>query len=232
MIRLFMIVFVAGASLASVGDAIAQVPSCGRATPASGTPVVAAPLRVEVGDGEGLLWGAGSTGVLLVHGAIYDAASWTDQAEAMADAGFAALALEQISPEDVLAGIAYLVETTCVEQVVVVGASAGASSAIAALSSQPTDVAGLIVLAGSGDVTRLGAYPKLFVASEGDGVSSAMTRLAEEAPGSENVSLLLPGSAHAQALFGTDQGPTLLDAMLAFIASIAEQDECAENCDV
>ncbi len=202
------------------------------ATPVAGTPESGEPSRVRVGENDALLWGTGEIGVLLVHGAIYDAASWSDQAVEMAEAGYAVLALESIGPQEVLDGIEMLVESEGVDRVVVVGASAGASSAIAALSSQPTDVAGLIVLAGSGDVTQLGTFPKLFVASEGDGVASAMTRQAEEAPGTENTSLLLPGSAHAQALFGTDQGPTLLDAMLAFIASVEEQDECAENCDV
>jgi hypothetical protein len=38
--------------------------------------------------------------------------------------------------------------------------------------------------------------------------------MAESAPGSRNEALILPGDAHAQAIFETDQGERLMRAIL------------------
>ncbi len=64
----------------------------------------------------------------------------------------------------------------------------------------------VILLSGTGDVSGLGEYPKLFVASEGEGLADTVRRMAEEAPGDRNEVLILPGDAHAQAIFETNQG--------------------------
>ena len=72
----------------------------------------------------------------------------------------------------------------------------------------------LILLSSTGDVSGLGAYPKLFVASEGEGMADTVQRMADEAPGSENEALIVPGDAHAQAIFQTEQGEPLLTAIL------------------
>jgi pimeloyl-ACP methyl ester carboxylesterase len=195
---------------------------CGPATPdaSAHTATPAAPadaVRIAVGDGEALLWGDGDAAVLLVHGAIYDAESWRAQAEAMAAEGYRVLALERIGAEDVLAGIDFLRDDCGATRIVVIGASAGAGGALSALAGQPEGIAGLVVLAGSGSVAGLGEFPKLFVASEDEGLADTMERLAADAPGDDNAALILPGSAHAQAVFGTDQGPALLDAILEFL---------------
>jgi hypothetical protein len=62
----------------------------------------------------------------------------------------------------------------------------------------------VILLSGTGEVSGLGEYPKLFVASEGEGLAEEVRRMAERAPGTRNEALILPGDAHAQAVFGTD----------------------------
>lgn len=207
-------------------DAAGQ--ECVSATPVNGSPVAAESNRVTVGERDGLLWGSGATGVVLVHGAIYDAASWTEQAEVIAESGVVVLAVEQISKADVLAGIDLLVEDHCVERVVVVGASAGVSGSLAAAAARPGSVAGVIVLAGSGNVDELGPYPKLFIASEGEGLATTMATLAEVAPGNQNQVVLLPGSAHAQAVFSSDQGTELLTTMIEFISDIDAKGESVD----
>ncbi|MGD9711523.1 MAG: alpha/beta hydrolase family protein [Thermomicrobiales bacterium] len=197
----------------------AQTPCSVQASPIStATPSVPTSERVSVGESEALLWNPSAThAVLLVHGAMYDAESWRPQVEVIARTGFAVLSLEEIGADDVLAGIDFLRDDCPERRIVVIGASAGASGAMSALASGPDGIAGLIVLAGSGDVSELGDFPKLFVASEEEGIAGTIQSLAESAPGDDNRVLILPGSAHAQAVFTTDQGPALLDAILAFI---------------
>ncbi len=73
---------------------------------------------------------------------------------------------------------------------------------------------GVILLSSTGDVSNLGDYPKLFVASEGEGFASEIREMAKDAPGNENEALILPGDAHAQAIFDTDRGDKLLRTII------------------
>jgi len=180
------------------------------ASPAAGIPA----RSVQVADAGALLWGSGDHGVLLVHGAVYDAASWEAQAQAIATEGFLVLALEEISPDDVLAGIDYLTTECGVSGVTLIGASAGASASLSAAATQPEGITQLILLSGTGDVSSLGPYPKLFVASEGEGIAATVEAMAADAPGDDNIALILPGGAHAQAIFDTDQGDPLLQEII------------------
>lgn len=173
---------------------------------------------VRVGETDALIWRVGEYGVVLAHGAAYDAASWRPEAEAIAAAGTTVLALEQTSPEDILAGIQFLNDACAIADVALIGASAGASSALAAATEAPAAIDQLILLSGTGDVSSLGEQPKLFVASEGEGLADATRRMAEEAPGAENEALILPGDAHAQAIFESEQGEDLLRAILDRLA--------------
>lgn len=198
-----------GCSSATPTAAVAS-PGAAAATPATAS----AEERVQFGETEALLWLAGSDGVVLSHGAAYDAASWTPQAEEIAAAGTTVLALEQNAPEDILAGISFLKESCGIDAVALIGASAGASTALRATAMEPDAVDQLIILSGTGEVADLGEQPKLFVASEGEGLADATRRMADEAPGATNEALILPGSAHAQAIFTTDQGDALLQAIL------------------
>jgi hypothetical protein len=63
----------------------------------------------------------------------------------------------------------------------------------------------------------LGDYPKLFVASEGEGLADTVRGMAEEAPGDRNEVLILPGDAHAQAIFETNQGEKLMRTILKLL---------------
>lgn len=169
---------------------------------------------VEVAGGEALVWGEGDRGAVLAHGAAYDAASWREQAERLAGNGVAALAVEDTSAQSIAEAAGYLKEERGVRDVTLIGASAGTSGVLGAAEEDPGLADGVILLSGTGDVSGLGEYPKLFVASEGEGLAGEVRDMAEEAPGSRNDALIIPGDAHAQAIFETDQGDKLMRVIL------------------
>jgi len=176
------------------------------------------PIAVSLTHGgrtvHGLLWGKGVYGVVLSHGAIYDAKSWTPLASDIARNGIAALALEDVEPDDILAANSYLREKHGVKSIALIGASAGGSTAITAMARAPQKWDQLILLSSAGDVSGLGPAPKLFVASEDEGMADAVRRMAKEAEGKQNEVLIFKGSAHAQAIFRTSNGPRLTSAIL------------------
>ena len=93
--------------------------------------------RVEVGDTEVLVWGQGDYGVVMGHGAAYDAASWEEQGQRIGEEGMVALAVEDTSPESLLASIDYLKEERRGQGVALVGAGAGGSAALRAANQDP-----------------------------------------------------------------------------------------------
>ena len=129
------------------------------------------PESVEVAGGGALLWGEGDRGAVLAHGAAYDAASWREQAERLAGNGVAALAVEDTSARSVAEAAGYLREERGVRNVTLIGASAGTAGVLDAAEENPGLVDGVILLSGTGKVSGLGEYPKLFVASEGEGIA-------------------------------------------------------------
>lgn len=176
-------------------------------------------VTVPNGVGDALMWVGGPRSVLLLHGAAYDAESWTDQAEALNDAGYTVLALESIEPEAIRSAIEWLVDSAGASAVVVIGASAGGGSALSALAEPLEGVVGLVLLGATGDPAGLGTYPKLFTASEGEGMTDRLEAMAEEAPGDVNLVETIPGDAHAQATFQQPEGEQLLDLILEFLES-------------
>lgn len=171
--------------------------------------------RVEIGGTEALVWGEGDYAVVMAHGASYDAASWEEQAQRIAGKGMVALAPENTSPENLLASIEYLNREHGAQGVTLMGGSAGGSAVLRAAEQSPQAADQLIILSASGDVTGLGPEPKLFVASEEEGgFAEEARRMAREAPGDHNEAFILPGDAHAQAIFQTEQGDRLMQAIL------------------
>lgn len=170
--------------------------------------------RVEVGNTEALVWGEGNYGVVMSHGSVYDAASWRSQAERIAENNMVALAVEDTSTENLAAAARYLKEERGVSEVAFIGASAGASTVLDLASENGDLVDQMILLSGTGDTAELGVYPKLFVASENEGLADTVRQMNQEAPGENNKALILPGDAHAQAIFDSDQGDRLTQAML------------------
>lgn len=172
---------------------------------------------VKIGSTEAIVWGEGERGAVLAHGAVYDAASWGDQAQQLARNGAVALAVEDTSSQSVAEAARYLKDERGVRDVTLIGASAGTSGVLGAAEQTPGLADGMVLLSGTGDVSGLGEYPKLFVASEGEGLSPEIRRMAEEAPGGRNKALILTGDAHAQAIFETDQGDRLMRAILQLL---------------
>ncbi|MBA2246524.1 MAG: hypothetical protein H0W23_00230 [Chloroflexia bacterium] len=179
------------------------------------------PLTVDLEHGSALLWRAGERSVILLHGAAYDAASWKAEAQTMVSQGFTVLAMEELSPDAIRGGVSYLINTCRASGVVMVGASAGGGAALEALADRPEGISGVILLSATGNVAALGEYPKLFVGSEGEGLTDRLTAMAGEAPGNQNETLILPGSAHAQAIFRSEQGTALVEAILTFLDGTA-----------
>jgi hypothetical protein len=132
----------------------------------------------------------------------------------MARNGMLVLAVEDTSGESIATAAEYLKEERGVRSVALVGSSAGTSGVLESAEAHPELPDQLIILSGAGDVSGLGAYPKLFVASEGEGLAEEARRMAEEAPGAHNEALIVHGDAHAQGIFDTEEGGMLMDAIL------------------
>jgi len=179
--------------------------------------------EINLGTGSALVWGSGSYGVVLVHGAIYDAASWTAQAEAIATGGLAVVAVEHATADDTRAAMDYLRRTFGTTAVALVGASAGTGPVLSAATDQSPGsspvVDLVIILAGSGNVENLKVPSVLFIAAEGDsGAASSAQRMLEATSGDPDDLLIVPGSAHAQALFKQPEGETVLAAIQTRLA--------------
>jgi pimeloyl-ACP methyl ester carboxylesterase len=171
--------------------------------------------RVTIGDDYGaIIWGAGDRGVVLLHGASYDAASWEPQGQRLGENGVVAMAVEDLSPGSLRLAIDYLEREYGIESVALIGASAGSRPVLQVAGENPERISQIILLSGAGDVSGLGEYPKLFVASEGEGISGRVRQMADEAPGAQNEALILPGDAHAQAIFQTEEGERLMRVIL------------------
>jgi dienelactone hydrolase len=188
------------------------------------------------------LYGNGTNAVILAHGGRFGKESWKRQAEALANAGFLVLALrfrgDTVRPDgspssegsdadntaDVLAAVAYLrrigFQTVCA-----VGASFGGDAVGEANArSTPRIFARTVFLGSSG-----GGQPeslhgrKLFLVarddSSGDGPRlPGITASYDKAPDPKKL-VVVDGSAHAQFLFDTDQGPRVLNEILRFLTA-------------
>lgn len=166
------------------------------------------------GGGDALVWGEGDYGVVLAHGASFDAASWEEQAAEIASAGNVVIAVEDIAPESIASAAQYLMDEEGASEVALIGGSAGADAILSGQSDDPEFADQLILLSANSEVEGLGSQPKLFVASEDESVAGVSTALAEGAPGEDNESLILPGSAHAQTIFEGEDGDQVLDQII------------------
>lgn len=179
-----------------------------------------APITINGNDA--LTWGDGPYGVVLAHGAAFDAASWQPQATLIAEQGATVIAVENISPEAIRDAVEQL-QGEGMDDVALIGGSAGAD-AILDLASQDPDLPDqLILLSPNSTVEGLGEQPKLFIASEDEPVADVSVELAESAPGEENEAQILPGSAHAQNIFDTDQAESVVTAILERLARFATE---------
>ena len=178
--------------------------------------------KVDVAGSTALTWGQGSYGVVLAHGATRNAASWEEQATAMAEQGATVLAVEDISPALIADAVRQLQEDG-IEDVALVGGSAGADAILRLAAAEPNLPDQLILLSPNSMVEGLGDQPKLFIASEEEPVADVSRRLAESSPGEDNKVVVLPGSAHAQGIFESDEGERTTTLLLHRLAKYADR---------
>lgn len=171
--------------------------------------------EVSAGGSSVLVWGDGDRGVVLAHGASFDAASWEEQARAMAGRGLTVAAVEDLSAKAIVDAVGYLTAERGVSTVGLVGSSAGATPVVEAAAADPTLADGIVLLSpAGGDVEALGSIPSLFVYSEGEELANQVAAMADAAPGPDVEVLVVPGDAHAQGIFRTDQADEVLDAVI------------------
>ena len=188
------------------------------------------------------LTGSGSRGVVLAHGGRWTKESWKPQARELTAAGYWVLAIDfrgrgrSRGPEadtsgegvrfDVLAAVRYLRERGAAT-VSVVGASFGGTAAAeASVEAREGEIDGIVLIA-HGAIEEPGKMKgsKLFILARddvyGDERLPRLPRIkAQFDRATEPKELvLLDGSAHAQAIFDTDQGPRLMAEIKRFLAA-------------
>ena len=186
------------------------------------------------------MYGSGQRGVVLAHGGRFTKESWEKQARQLVMAGFRVLAIDfrgygqsrgpTETPSgddglrfDVLAAVRYLRQNGA-KTVSIVGASfGGGASAEAAVEAKAGEIERLVLLAHSPiDRPERMKGRKLFIVTRDD-ANDAGLRLPgirmqyERAPGPKKL-VILEGSAHAQFIFGTQQGERLMREILGFLS--------------
>ncbi len=187
------------------------------------------------------LYGRGDRGVVLAHGGRFTKESWAEQAQVLSEAGFRTLAIDfrgrgqsrggpgaasgnDGAHYDVSAAVRYLYRQGA-KRVSVVGASfGGGAAARASVEAAPGEIDRIVLIAHSpiNEPERIKGR-KLFIISRDDVSGSGTLRLTsirdqyERAPDPKEL-VILDGSAHAQHMFSTDQGPRLLSEILRFLS--------------
>jgi alpha-beta hydrolase superfamily lysophospholipase len=177
---------------------------------------------------------SGDDAVVLAHGAAFDKASWAPFASWLAGRGHQVLAIDfrgygrstagsdsHALFEDVLAAVRYL-HGNSVTRVAVLGASMGGGVvAEAATRAAPGELDRVILLSPMPitDPERLWG-PLLFIASEKEPMVAQVTEQYQRAPEPKQL-VLLPGVAHAQHIFATDQAERLRTTIAEFLEARA-----------
>jgi len=181
---------------------------------------------------------SGRPAVVLAHGAAFDKKSWRPLARYLAAHGQQVLALDFRGYgrstagaagtanagrfEDVLAAVRYL-RRNGASQVAVLGASMGGGAAAeAATRAAPGEIDRLVLLAPA-PVSNPGSLkgircPTLVIASEHEPALDQIRTQYEQLPEPKRF-VVLPGSAHAQHVFDTDQAERLRATITDFLAA-------------
>ena len=170
-------------------------------------------------------------GVVLAHGAAFERGSWRPFAEQVAAKGFRVLAIDfrgwgkstagsakDARFEDVLAAVRDL-RRGGAARVSVVGASMGGGAAAeAAVRAAPGEIDRLVLLSPApvGAPERVSG-DKLVVASEHEAALEPIKALYQKLPEPKRL-VLLPGTAHAQHIFDTDQSGRLTATVIEFLS--------------
>jgi len=133
-----------------------------------------------------------------------------------------ALGSDEDNATDVMAAAAYL-RTLGMKTVFAIGGSMGGDAVGEAEERSPTGIFDKMIFLGSegGDAPEKLRGCKLFIVARDDSNGSGprlpgISKHYEEAPQPKKL-VVLDGSAHAQYLFDTDQGPRLMNEILQFL---------------
>jgi pimeloyl-ACP methyl ester carboxylesterase len=200
-------------------------------------------VRLKTRDG-GLIhadeYGSGRHGVVLAHGGRFDKESWRPQALALSAAGFRAIAIDfrgygrSRGPGqddvftaplhlDVLAAVDYLRKTGATT-VSAIGGSLGGDAAARAAATEPGSIGRLVLLGATptGPAERL-TCRKLYIMTRDDAnadgprLPGLRTHFAN-APEPKAL-IVLDGSAHAQAMFGTAHADRIMREILGVLST-------------
>lgn len=187
------------------------------------------------------LYGQGSRGVVLAHGGQFKKESWHEQALQLASAGFHVLAIDfrgfgcsngpnqqdfDTAPfeKDVLAAVRYL-KGSGAKTVSVVGGSFGGSAAgDASIKGAAGEIDRIVFLGAAPNLPADGLKSRtLFIvarddSNEGGPRLPGIRAQYEKAPEPKQL-IVLDGSAHAQFLFQTSQGPRVMQEILRFLSA-------------
>ncbi len=197
------------------------------------------PVTFKTGDGgtiDGSFFKAkGPLAVVFAHGAVFNKESWYPLASRLAKAGIAALPFDfrgygasragrdgrNARYQDVLGAIRFL-ESRGFKQIALVGGSMGGAAVLVALahSEDAAIVKALLLAPAGGPPVKQGTIEKLFVVSKGDRLHPRVAKIYEESALPKSM-VVLPGSAHAQNIFATAEGPRLTDLILRFLSAAA-----------
>jgi pimeloyl-ACP methyl ester carboxylesterase len=186
------------------------------------------------------LYGTGERGVVLAHGGQFNKESWAPQANELVAAGFRVLAIDfrgygkshgpgdkdvMSAPIelDVLAAVRYLHQAGA-KSVSVVGASLGGWAAgDASIIGKPGEIDRVVFLGSApGKPADQLKCASLFIVARDDKEGDHTLRLPgiraqyDKAPQPKQL-IIVDGSAHAQFLFKTDQGPRVMKEILRFL---------------
>ena len=179
------------------------------------------------------LYGTGDRAVVLAHGKVFDKESWQPLAERLAETGVRVLALDfrgygDSSPGtegnridlDVLGAVDYL-EKHGTASISLLGASMGGWAVGKAASQlEPGRIDKIVLLAPAPiehpQAMRAGEI--VYIASEGEGGIDRIRRQYGLAPEPKRLELL-PGAAHAQHVFKTDQAEALMELLVASLSA-------------
>lgn len=177
------------------------------------------------------LYGHGSRGVVFAHGAIFNKQSWAPLAKRIAAQGYRALAIDfrgygksrggsdpGALDQDVIAAIHWL-HAQGVKSVSVVGGSMGGGASGKAATEVARGQIDKLVLLSPMPIDhpeQIKANSILYIASKDEGLAPTVREQYAQAPKPKQL-VMLPGSAHAQNIFATDQAQHLSDVIVQFL---------------
>jgi dienelactone hydrolase len=211
------------------------------ALPAAAQQTIIIPLPDGHSSIQADLYGNGNRGIVLAHGGRFGKESWAPQAQVLAQKGFTVLAVQfrgdkkkpdgstsaegayEDNAADVLAAVRFL-HARGLRSVSAIGGSLGGDAVgDADAQSNPGEFDRVVFLGSEG-----GSHPeqlkgrKLFLVARNDTSGDGLRLPGIEAhyakaPQPKKL-IVVDGSAHAQYLFGTDEGPRVMNEILTFIA--------------